>query len=376
MAITSDQVFDLGAVSSAISIPPTAEDGVKLRDLTLQTLEVFLPYKNSESGRLFYSKQKFEQTLNLWKGKFFIYSPSAEHIDWESYLSNPAKELQKYDARIVGVNDGVVIPDTGSPRLDSFGWFWDDEVNELADSGRLGLSTDFNVSIIGEDMVGSPIPNYILVFPTDPKSGVSPNDIGSRVINTSFEKLEDKMDDETRGAIAELKGLITGFLGSFKSANVQNSAPTEPTEVHTLEVAPAVPVEYLTEMEKMKQENEATTAKLNDLTAQYEAMKAKDAERAEADKAAEIQKLESVWQTTIMPKLSPALLIDESKAAEIKEMAINRPLDFMQQYGDQLNKVEANVANSSVSGQTVQNSNVEDKPIVIGSYNAAKGAFE
>ena len=184
------------------------------------------------------------------------------------------------------------------------------------------------------------------------------------------------MDDETKSAIAELKGLFTGFLGAFKSANVQNSAPTELLEAHVSEVAPAVPVEYLNQIEQMKAENEATTAKLTELTAEYEAIKAKDAERAESDKTAEMQRLEATWQTTIMPKLPAALLVDESKAAEIKKLALEQPLEFMQQYGDQLNKVEANVANSTVSGQTVQNSTVEDKPIVIGSYNAAKGAFE
>ena len=364
----------IGTDVSAMT-PPSADEGVRMRDLTLQTLEVFLPYKPSPTGRLFYSKDKFEQSINLWKGKFFIYSPSGRHIDWESYLSNPTKELQKYDARIVGVNDETRIPEQGSPRLDSWGWFWDDEVNELADDGNLGLSTDFNVVYTGDEMMGAPTPNYILVFPADAKAGINPVDIGSRVLNSSVEqKLEDKMDDETRGAIAELKGLITGFIGAFKGANVQNSAPTAGEGDEN--VTSSVPVEYLNQIEQMKQENESTTAKLTELTAQYEALKTKDAERADADKAAEMQRLEATWQTTIMPKLPAALLVDEAKAAEIKKLALEQPLEFMQQYGDQLNKVESNVANSSVSGQTVQNSTVEDKPIVIGSYNAAKGAFE
>lgn len=372
MALNDTIESDVSAMS-----PPSADDGVRMRDLTLQTLEVFLPYKESPTGRLFYSKDKFEQSINLWKGKFFIYSPSGRHIDWESYLSNPTKELQKYDARIVGVNDETRIPEQGSPRLDSWGWFWDDEVNKLADSGKLGLSTDFNVVYSGDEMVGSPTPNYILVFPADAKAGVNPVDLGSRVLNSSVDnKLEDKMDDETRGAIAELKGLITGFLGAFKSANVQNSAPSELIEAHVSEVAPAVPVEYLNQIEAMKVENEKTAAELASIREQYDALKVDAEKRAEMDKQAEAARLEATWHTTIMPKLPAALLIDEAKAAEIKKLAIEQPLEFMQQYGDQLNKVEANVANSTVSGQTVQNSSVEDKPIVIGSYNAAKGGFE
>ena len=366
----------IGADVSAMT-PPSADEGVRMRDLTLQTLDVFLPYKPSPAGRLFFSKEKFEQSTNLWKGKFFIYSPSGKHIDWQSYLGNPAKELQKYDARIVGVNDETRIPDHGSPRLDSMGWFWDDEVNSLADNGKLGLSTDFNVVYTGDEMMGAPTPNYILVFPADAKAGINPVDIGSRVLNsTAGQKLEDKMDDETKSAIAELKGLITGFFGSFKSANVQNSAPTELLEAHVSEVAPTVPVEYLNQIETMKAENEKTSAELTAIKEQYDALKTDAEKRAESDKAAEMQRLEATWINSIAPKLPAALLVDEAKAAEIKDMAINRPLEFMQQYGDQLNKVEANVANSTVTAQTVQNSTVEDKPFVIGSYNARTGGFE
>lgn len=365
----------IGTDVSAMT-PPSADDGIRPRDLTLQTLEVFLPYSQSPTGRLFYSKDKFKGSIDSWSGRYYIYSPSKMHINWENYQQNPAKELQKYNARLVGVAEFPRIPETGTPRFDATAWFWDDETNKLADEGKLGISTDFNVPINGEEMAGYPMPNYILVFPIDAVN--DQNDIGARVLNSSIDqKLEDKMDDETKSAIAELKGLITGFFGSFKSANVQNSAPTELLEVKTAEVAPAVPVEYLTEMDKIKAENDATTAKLNDLTAQYEAMKAKDAERAEADKAAEMQRLEATWQTSIMPRLSPALLIDEAKAAEIKKLALEQPLEFMQQYGDQLNKTDANVANSAVSGQTVQNSTVDnDKVPSVGTYNAKTGGFE
>jgi len=364
----------IGTDVSAMT-PPSVDDGVRMRDLTLQTLEVFLPYKPSTTGRLFFSKDKFKGSVDSWKGRYYIYSPNKMHIDWEKYQQNPAKELQKYDARLVGVAEFPRIPEHGTPRLDASAMFWDDEVNELADEGKLGISTDFNVPINGEEMAGFPMPNYILVFPIDAVN--DQNDIGARVLNSSVEqKLEDKMDDETKSAIAELKGLITGFIGSFKSANVQNSAPEE-REQTNLEAPATVPVEYLTEMDKMRAENEATTAKLTELTEQYEAMKAKDAERAEADKAAEMQRLETTWQTTIMPKLPAALLVDEAKAAEIKKLALEQPLDFMQQYGDQLNKVDANVANSTVSGQTVQNSSVdENKPLVLGSYNAKTGGYE
>jgi len=364
----------IGTDVSAMT-PPSADDGVRMRELTLQTLEVFLPYEKSPTGRLFYSKDKFKGSLDSWSGRYYIYSPNKMHINWENYLQNPAKELQKYDARLVGVADFPRIPESGTPRFDASAMFWDDETNRRADEGTLGISTDFNVPINGEEMAGYPMPNYILVFPIDAVN--DQNDIGARVLNSSIDqKLEDKMDDETKGAIAELKGLITGFIGAFKGANVQNSAPTELLEAHTLEVAPAVPVEYLNQIETMKAENEKTSAELTSIKEQYEALKTDAEKRAEADKTAELQRLEATWQTTIMPKLPAALLVDEAKAAEIKKLALEQPLEFMQQYGDQLNKVEANVANSNVSGQTVQNSSVEDKPIVIRSYNAAKGAFE
>ena len=369
MALNDTIESDVSAMS-----PPSADEGVRMRNLTLQTLEVFLPYKPSPTGRLFYSKDKFDQSINLWKGKFFIYSPSGRHIDWESYLSNPAKELQKYDARIVGVNDETKIPQQGSPRLDSWGWFWDDEVNELADDGKLGLSTDFNVVYNMDEMIGAPTPNYILVFPADAKAGINPVDIGSRVLNSSIDqKLEDKMDDEMKGAFGRLEGLLSGFIDAIKGSNVKNSA----IDATTLEVAPAVPVEYLNQIETMKAENEKASAELASIREQYDALKATEAQRAEADKAAEMQKLEATWQTTIMPKLPAALLVDEAKAAEIKKLAIEHPLEFMQQYGDQINRVEINVANSTVTGQTVQNSNVEnDKDLKVGSYNAVTGVFE
>jgi len=365
------------STASAIEIP-TAEEGVRMRDLVLQTLDVFLPSKLTGTGRLFHSKEMFSGSVDAWKGKYFVFSPSAEHIDWERYLQNPAKELQKYDARIVGVNDVTRIPETGTPRLESWGWFWDDEVNKLADDGKLGLSTDFNAPFEGEQMIGYPKPNYILVFPMDVVN--SQNDIGARVLNSAASQETTTMDEETKGAIAELKGLITGFISAFKNANVQNSNPEPVTQIEPAaiaEVAPSVPVEYLDKIEAMKAENEKTSAELAEIKAQYDAMKAAEAERAEADKAAQAQKLETIWQTTIMPKLPAALLVDEAKAAEIKKMAIEQPLEFMQQYGDYINKTEINVANSNPSGQSHQNSNPDtDKPVVIGSYNARTGGFE
>jgi len=225
-----------------------------------------------------------------------------------------------------------------------------------------------------DEMIGAPTPNYILVFPADAKAGINPVDIGSRVLNSSIDqKLEDKMDDEMKGAFGRLEGLLSGFIDAIKGSNVKNSA----IDATTLEVAPAVPVEYLNQIETMKAENEKASAELASIREQYDALKATEAQRAEADKAAEMQKLEATWQTTIMPKLPAALLVDEAKAAEIKKLAIEHPLEFMQQYGDQINRVEINVANSTVTGQTVQNSNVEnDKDLKVGSYNAVTGVFE
>lgn len=363
--------------ASAIEIP-TADNGIKTHDLTLQTLNVFLPSKLTPTKRLFYDKEKFEGSVTSWNGRYLIYSPSTEHIDWESYLQNPIKELQKYNARLVGVIENPRIPQMGTPRLDAFGWFWDDEANEKAEHGELGLSTDFNCPISGEEMIGYPTPNYVLCFPIETVN--QQNDIGARVLNSAVSQEKTTMDEETKGAIAELKGLITGFISAFKSANVQNSNPEPVTQLESAtiaEVAPSVPVEYLDKIEAMKAENDKTSAELAEIKAQYDAIKATEAERADADAAAQAQKLETVWQTTIMPKLPAALLVEEEKAAEIKKLAIEQPLEFMQQYGDYINKTEINVANSNPSGQSHQNSNPDtDNQVIIGSYNAAKGGFE
>lgn len=362
--------------ASAIEIP-TADNGIKTHDLTLQTLNVFLPSKLTPTKRLFYDKEKFQGSLTSWNGRYLIYSPSTEHIDWEAYLQNPIKELQKYNARLVGVIEGPRIPETGTPRLDAFGWFWDDEANEKAEHGELGLSTDFNCPISGEEMIGYPTPNYVLCFPIETVN--QQNDIGARVLNSAVSQENTTMDEDTKTAFSRLEGILTGFISAFKSASIQNSNPEPITQLESAtiaEVAPSVPVEYLDKIETMKAENEKTSAELAEIKAQYDAMKAADAERAEADKVAQAQKLETVWQTTIMPKLPAVLLVEEEKAAEIKKLAIEQPLEFMQQYGDYLNKSEVNVANSNPAGQSHQNSNPDDKPVVIGSYNAAKGGFE
>lgn len=362
--------------ASAIEIP-TADNGIKTHDLTLQTLNVFLPSTLTSTKRLFYDKNKFEGSVTSWNGKYLIYSPSGDHIDWERYQQNPTKELQKYNARLVGIIERPRIPETGTPRLDAFGWFWDDEVNEKAELGELGLSTDFNCPISGEEMIGYPTPNYVLCFPIETVN--QQNDIGARVLNSAVSQETTTMDEDTKTAFSRLEGLLTGFIQAFKGANVQNSSPEPVTQIEPAaiaEVAPSVPVEYLDKIEAMKAENEKTSAELAEIKAQYDAMKAAEAERAEADKAAQAQKLESVWQTTIMPKLPAALLVEEAKAAEIKKMAIEQPLEFMQQYGDYINKTEINVANSNPSGQSHQNSNPDDKQVVIGSYNARTGGFE
>jgi hypothetical protein len=370
-------IYDgIGDITNASAMPPTAEEGVRMRELTLQTLNVFLPSKLTDTGRLFYSKELFESNVQSWQGKYLIYSPTGQHIDWEKYNANPSKEMQRYDARIVGLIEYPRVPETGTPRLDASGYLWDDEANEKADSGELGISTDFNCGYTGETMSGYITPNYVLCFPMDIVN--RQQDLGARVMNSAVSNqpdIEVKMEDDVKGAIAELKGLITGFIGAFKGANVQNSAP-ELLEAHTLEVAPSVPVEYLNQIETMKAENEKTSAELASIREQYDAIKATEASRAEADKAAELQRLETVWQTTIMPKLPAALLVDEAKKAEIQKLAIEQPLEFMQQYGDQMNRSDINVANSAPAGQAHQNSNPEEKDLVIGSYNARTGAFE
>ncbi len=367
----------IGDITNASAIP-SADNGIKTHDLTLQTLNVFLPSKLTPTKRLFYDKEKFEGSLTSWNGRYLIYSPSTKHIDWEAYQENPAKELQKYDARLVGVIENPRIPQMGTPRLDAFGWFWDDIVNEKAERGELGLSTDFNCPISGEEMIGYPTPNYVLCFPIETVN--EQNDIGARVLNSASEnqpQKEDKMEDDMKSAFSRLEGLFTGFITALKGANVQNSAP-EVFEAQTLEVAaPSVPVEYLNQIETMKEENEKTSAELAAIKEQYDALKATDADRAEQAKTAEMQRLETVWQTTIMPKLPAALLVDEAKAAEIKALAIEKPLEFMEQYSDVLNKADINVANSNPKGQAHQNSNQEEeKEFVIGSYNAKTGAYE
>ena len=228
-------------------------------------------------------------------------------------------------------------------------------------------------------MIGYPTPNYVLCFPIETVN--EQNDIGARVLNSAVEnqpQKEDKMEDDMKSAFSRLEGLFTGFITALKGANVQNSAPEENnTLFQAAEIQPSVPVEYLNQIETMKAENEKTSAELADLKSQYDALKATDAERAEQAKQAEMQRLETVWQTTIMPKLPAALLIDEAKAAEIKALAIEKPLEFMEQYSDVLNKADINVANSNPKGQAHQNSNPEEeKEFVIGSYNAKTGAYE
>jgi hypothetical protein len=368
-----------GIIDSS-AIIPTADNGVRTRDITLQTLNAYLPSNLTDTGKLFYPKELFEQSVSNWNGKYIIYIPSGEHLNWQNYLSNPDKEMKKYNARRVGLIQEARIPEVGSPRLDAWAVFMDDEANERADNGTLGISTDFNCPIMEDRLVGSLTPNYVACFPIEVAN--QQMDIGARITNSApelkpLDLMETKiMEDDVKGSLAELKGLITGFISAFKSANVQNSAPAELIEAATVEVQPSVPVEYLNQIEAMKQENEAASARLAELQTQYDALKATDAERAEQAKQAEMQRLETVWQTTIMPKLPAALLVDEVKAAEIKALAIEKPLEFMEQYSDVMNKPDINVANSNPTGQSHQNSNPEEKDFVIGSYNAITGRFE
>jgi hypothetical protein len=273
--------------------------------------------------------------------------------------------------------DSPYIPEIGTPRLDANAWFWDDEANERADNGTLGISTDFNCPIEGEQLTGYLTPNYVACFPIETVN--QQQDIGARITNSNCDQHNEvtKMDEDTKSAFARLEGLFTGFISSFKGANVQNSAPEENNTLVQAEPISAVPVEYLEQIETLKTEKAGLESKVAEVQTSYETLKQEAEARAEQDKKAEAARLEAVWQTNIMPKLPAGLLIDEVKKAEIKKMAIEQPLEFMQQYGDMLNKTDANIANSNPQSQTHQNSSIDDadKPVVIGSFNAKTGGY-
>lgn len=395
-------VESLSAVSSSLDSgfgPLSGENGVKWHYNTiLQTLNAYFPSKHTESRKLLYSEENFAGTESKWENLLVIFTPDGTHLDWVKYKENPVKELNRVNGRIVGANFGARIPEEGARRFEADQVIWDNECNALISEGKLGISTDFNCPIEDDRLIGQVSPNFILVFPMEYQN--AQNDLGARIMNTAKDAIdaqkseETKMDAEIKAAFDEQKTMFNSFIDSIKSlfpqkhANSALSAGDGVTdkmesnmEANITSAVPAVPVEFLEKLTAAEQEASAAKQRAEELSAKVTEFEQTEAQRAEAAKAAEMQRLESLWQTTIITKLPPGLVHEEAAANEIKKVFLESPYDFMGKYSDVINKVEmqtaAQISNSSV-GQTHQNSsNPSDKPEIVipGSFDAVTGKF-
>lgn len=161
----------------------------------LQRLGTYL--QNGEVD-VFYSPESFSP--NAWGGIPLIFTEvvndEIHHPDFTAVTNGNLPP----EYRFVGKVEWPIIPDNGQPRLEAQLSIIDAAVEQIAREGRLGLSTGFTAQTIADGgearIVGTVVPNHVLLFEQGACPNCFPNDNGAMFLNTK--ENEEQMTDESK----------------------------------------------------------------------------------------------------------------------------------------------------------------------------------
>ncbi len=313
-------------------------------DLILEGLNQIVASTQHKSGKMKYNAENFSDVS--WYGAPMIFAEKRIHLDWQKYLEDPAAELKRNNAYLIGYVQDSYVKTEPSPQLDAYATIINDNAENLIVNGEMCISTDFDCPFktsewegaeIGE-LVGKINPHYVHCWK---KEGVQneQNDIVARFTNATpipeVKQEETKMDQDIAGRFDKIEAAIGGLLSVFGLWNNEDTRHMNATPAP--EIAPAVAPPVVTQTpapitqapaenqelktlqeEKAKLEAELQAKNDAEIKAENERKQAELKAKAEAEKNAKapIKKQLSIW----VDGFSIAEInVDNEKKALIKE---------------------------------------------------------
>lgn len=259
-------------------------------NVVLNRLDTYLQYGDNE---VLFSRNSFAD-VDAWSNIPVIFAQVVDNSIAHPDFQNVDSGSLPAGYRNAGYISRAYIPDDGNPRLCADMVLTDLEVQAIAESGRLAISTGFSCMQEPDEngrlrMVGPITPNHVLVFVQGQTQDSYGRDNAAMFLNTVGETMTDEtVKTELTGIRKMLSAIHDKFCNTAEVAapvqaepvvmpEVPEVAVESPVEVPAEEVAPveeAAPVEEVVEepVVDLQAENDA-------LKAELEAMKAAEAQR-------------------------------------------------------------------------------------------------
>lgn len=263
-------------------------------DVVLNRLDTYLEYDGNE---VLFSRGSFVNTED-WVNIPVIFAQlvdgSIKHPDFEQVNTDTLPIGNRVAGYVVTAN----IPEDGNPRLCATLAITDLEVQAVAESGRLAISTGFSCMQESDEngnyrMTGRVVPNHVLVFVQGASLDSYGRDNAAMFLNTKSGG-ENSMTEEVKEELTGIRKMLTAvhdklFCNTADVVEPVQSAPVTMPEVP--EVAAESPVEA--PIEETAPVNEVPSEPVVDLQAENDALKAE----LEAMKAAEAQRVkDAAWE--------------------------------------------------------------------------------
>lgn len=238
-------------------------------DVTLQRLDLKLPYKGTKSGYLEYNVDNFTGTESAWDSALAVFVPPGvpiQHVDHAAFAHDPQGEARRLGYRIAGHHTGttVVTNGPGEPRTQAKVVFTDLEADRYATEGKLSISTGFDAKILPEGVMdGKVTPNHVLYFlrnePTAFGTPAVPNDTGAMVNNLS---MGDTMpDDETKTLLQKIADAVCPkpeLTLKTELDNIKSSVAEKDAKISALEAENKTLKESKDALDNLRTEQEKT----------------------------------------------------------------------------------------------------------------------
>jgi regulator of replication initiation timing len=232
------------AISNLSAIDNEGSFSHSSHDITLQRLDIYLPYAGVSGGKLKYNIDNFEGTEDAWNRTLAVFVPPGipiQHVDHAAFVRDPHGEARRLGFRIAGhhENTRVITNGPGEPRVSTQAVFTDPEADQLAREGKLSPSSGFDADIVPDGyMAGQVIPNHVLYFLRNEKTAFStpatPNDMGAMVNNLSQENT--MPDEEVKGMFSKILETVTPKENPLKATvdNLNAEIAKRDAQINTL----------------------------------------------------------------------------------------------------------------------------------------------
>ena len=289
-----------------------ASSAVGSHDIILNRLDSWRPYKNGDGtvDTLFYGSEVFEGTETDWEKVPVILG---KRHPTTPYMQNPAKALEEAEGVIVGNLSNVEITQAGDRTLRSRLNLTDSSAEEFIKTRKIAVSSGFvsgrrDGKLTG--VSGKVAPDHVLLFWHN--RDARPQDAAAMFLNSTEEG--NMPEDES------IRKVLSEFLAELKSIIIPAKAdtPMMPEKPDSMNMVSNMTETKIAELEKANAEQAEL---IKNMTAEIDAFKAADAERAK-------EALEKKWKL-VKNSIAPGLTTTpELEAAARKEWETD-PTEFL-----------------------------------------------